>query len=293
MHGVPTPLTLIGLGAVGLRLALRCKEAGLQVRGHARSAAARSRARAAGVAVEDELSEALSGARCVLLCVPAPALEEVAVALADALGPGANPVCLHSSGGVGIAPLARLGSRGCALGTLHPLAAFAPVGPGPDFTRMWCAIDGEAAARASALSLVASLGARPLLLAQSEDAALRYHAAASLLANGSVALASLALEQASAACQDPREARHAFLALLQSSVDNLSAQSCERALSGPIARGEVATVRAHLALLADEPQALEAYRALSRQMLLLAQRDGRLDAARARAIELELNAPRP
>mgnify|MGYP002136946854 CR=1 FL=1 len=56
-------------------------------------------------------------------------------------------------------------------------------------------------------------------------------------------LTAAAFEVANSACADPAEAREAFLALLETTLVNLRRESPERALSGPIARGDAATDR--------------------------------------------------
>ena len=291
MQGVITPLALVGLGAVGLRLALRWQSAGLELRGFSRSRASRERARSHGLVCDDELVGAIDGARGIVLCVGAPAIPEVAEALAAVLRRRAAqelPVCLHTSGGQGSEPLGALRDLGCAVGSLHPLAAFAVDGAGPDLTKAWCAIDGQPRAREAAEQLTTALGARALVLSDAPDAALRYHAAATLLSNGTVALAAMAIELAGEACIEPEQARRAFLALLDGTVANLREASPERALTGPAARGESHSVRAHMELLADRPDMQAAYRALTRHMLALAQRDGRLSSEAARDVEREL-----
>jgi len=285
MRGAPTPLALIGLGSVGRRLALGWQRAGLRVAGHSPSSASRERARAEGLRVEDELAPALRGARCLVLCVGDVSLEQAATDVARALDPGQAPICLHTCGHRGVSALAPLAARGCPTGTFHPLAAFASEGPGPALAEAWCAIGGDASARAAASELARALGARTFALREGEDAALRYHTAAALLANGTVALTSIAMDLAREACSEPGAARDAFLALLKSTLANLERAAPERALTGPVSRGDAATVRAHLAGLANDPAASELYRQLSRRMLELARRDGRIDAEALRALQ--------
>jgi predicted short-subunit dehydrogenase-like oxidoreductase (DUF2520 family) len=159
--------------------------------------------------------------------------------------------------------------------------------------RTWCAVDGDAGARSAAELLVSTLGAHTLSLSPAPGAAQRYHTAASLLSNGSVALTALALELAGDAVSDPEQARRAFLALLQSSVVNMASRSCERALTGPIARGEIETLRAQLDLLRESETTREVFRALSREMIQLALRDGRIDEARAAELARVLDARAP
>jgi predicted short-subunit dehydrogenase-like oxidoreductase (DUF2520 family) len=288
MHAAPRSLALVGLGAVGRRLAQRWQRAGIAVHAWAPSVPSRDRARAEGVSVAEDLASALTPAQAVVLCVGVAELAEAAESVARALPPlsaDREPACLHTSGSLGpgvLAPLARLG---CPTGTLHPLAAFAPDGAGPRLDGTWCAISGDERARAAASSLVAALGARTLLLDERETAPATYHAAAALLSNGTVALASLAFELAGHACRDREDARLAFQALLRATVDNLETRTPERALTGPVSRGDAATVRAHLGGLAGDPQTRALYLALSRRMLVLAERDGRLDAHSVHELE--------
>jgi hypothetical protein len=73
----------------------------------------------------------------------------------------------------------------------------------------------------------------------------------------------------------------------------LAQHSCERALTGPIARGEVETLRMQWHLLRDSETTREVFRALSREMIQLALRDGRIDEARAAELARVLDARAP
>jgi predicted short-subunit dehydrogenase-like oxidoreductase (DUF2520 family) len=285
MQGAPTPLALIGLGSVGLRLALAWQRAGLDGCGYSPGAASRERARAKGLNVGDTLKQATAGARCIIFCVEDTWLAQAVKDLERELEPSATPICLHTCGSRGVSVLSSLAAKHCPVGTFHPLTAFSPHGPGPVIEGTWCAIGGDPLARAAAAQLATSIGARTFSLVETEEAALRYHAAATLLANGTVALTSLALELARGACLDPGEAGPAFLALLAGTVANLQQATPEKALTGPVSRGDAQTVRAHLHELARDPAALAVYRNLSRRMLELARRDGRFSADQARAME--------
>jgi len=69
----------------------------------------------------------------------------------------------------------------------------------------------------------------------------------------------------------------AFVPLLDATVANVSARGAAASLSGPVARGDAATVARHLDALAPEER--PAYRALAREALRLAGRsDGTLEA---------------
>ena len=61
---------------------------------------------------------------------------------------------------------------------------------------------------------------------------------------------------------------------MMAAAENASAVAPSAALTGPVARGDVETVRAHLAALADAPEVLEVYRVLSREAIPLAESAG-------------------
>jgi predicted short-subunit dehydrogenase-like oxidoreductase (DUF2520 family) len=92
-------------------------------------------------------------------------------------------------------------------------------------------------------------------------------------------LLSTAMRQLTSAGVDEAKARGALGALLVSAAENSNAMGPSAALTGPIVRGDVETVRAHLGALADVPEILELYRAMSSEALLLATEAG-TDAAR-------------
>ena len=105
-----------------------------------------------------------------------------------------------------------------------------------------------------------------------DDARVAYHAAACVASNHLVAL----LAQVDACTGVPLEA---FLPLVRSTVDNVAELGARAALTGPVARGDVETVRAHLASIPVEEQ--EAYRALARRAAVLAGRSDELAAVLA------------
>ena len=99
-----------------------------------------------------------------------------------------------------------------------------------------------------------------------------YHAAAVVVANYTVALCGLAERLASAAGVPPELGSKAYLPLLQAAVQNVVNLGPVKALPGPVRRGDVGTLRRHLAALGAEQGRI--YRALGLEALRLARRDG-------------------
>jgi predicted short-subunit dehydrogenase-like oxidoreductase (DUF2520 family) len=77
-----------------------------------------------------------------------------------------------------------------------------------------------------------------------------YHAAAGLVANGSAALAAAGAELLKAAGCPPAELGRVLGPLLRSVAQNVEALGLPGALTGPIRRGDRATVQRHLAAIA-------------------------------------------
>jgi predicted short-subunit dehydrogenase-like oxidoreductase (DUF2520 family) len=112
-----------------------------------------------------------------------------------------------------------------------------------------------------------------------------YHAAAVFSSNYVVALAAVA-ERLAREAGAGDAARHLFGALLANTVRNLAQDDPAAALTGPIRRGDVGTVAAHLAALSGTDRAL--YVGLAREALRLARETG-LEESEARRMERLLN----
>jgi predicted short-subunit dehydrogenase-like oxidoreductase (DUF2520 family) len=201
-----------------------------------------------GAAIHARLTEhglAADGpeADLVLLCVP-----DVAIATAAAAVP-AGPWIAHVSGAT---PLSALAPHERRFG-LHPLQTFTLARGSEQLDGAWAAVTSEtAAARESGHWLADRLGLRPFDIR--DESRVLYHAGAAMASNFLVTLyraASRLLETAGA----PPEA---LVPLMRRTIDN------GFELTGPIARGDWATVDAHLAAIHRSAPDLEAlYRAMA------------------------------
>jgi predicted short-subunit dehydrogenase-like oxidoreductase (DUF2520 family) len=135
--------------------------------------------------------------------------------------------------------------------------------------------------------LVRAIGGRELALRPGTKA--DYHLAATLVSNGSLALFELARRHFERAIRRPRAGRAAFAALLAATAANLARADPRAALTGPLARGDLESVRGHLARL-QRPAERALYRALSRVLLELAA--PRLAPARRRSLAQLLADPK-
>jgi predicted short-subunit dehydrogenase-like oxidoreductase (DUF2520 family) len=222
-----------------------------------------------------------AGTTIVILAVPDSALAEVAYDLAQAGTAPLGCAVFHLSGALSTEVLAPLHAAGYTVGSLHPLQAVAdPWLSGDRLIGAAFAIAGEPAGIAAARRLVDALSGRALLVPPVRRPI--YHAAATTASNYLVALVSFAVRLMAEAGVPEEEAVPALLPLIRGTLDNLEQLGVRAALTGPIPRGDVDTVRLHLARLSEEDRSL--YCALGRELLRLARQAG-LDKQRADELE--------
>jgi predicted short-subunit dehydrogenase-like oxidoreductase (DUF2520 family) len=191
--------------------------------------------------------------------------------LAAGLGKGA--VVLHASGTAEPPALDALRANGHPGGTFHPLLPLTdPTRAAEQLRRAWIGIDGDEGARVASRELAAAIGARVLEIPAGGKA--RYHAAAVIASNFPIVLLAMAARVLTHAGVSEDAARGALATLMMAAAENVSAVVPSAALTGPVARGDVETVRAHLAALAEMPEVLEVYRVLSRGAIPLAESAG-------------------
>jgi predicted short-subunit dehydrogenase-like oxidoreductase (DUF2520 family) len=292
MSGVPVHESLtcpaatvgvVGAGRVGAVLAAKFRAAGHPVVGvSGRSVASQLRVQTLLDGVETLApAEVVGRADIVVIAVPDDVLADVASELASQVHPG--HVVLHTSGRHGLAVLAPMVAAGARAIAFHPAMTF--TGTEVDLERA-CAVGVTALPddRALAETLVAELGGAPEWIDESDRTS--YHAALSHGANHLNTLVAQAMDVLRAAgVEDPSAV---LRPLLTASLDNALAYG-DAALTGPVARGDVNTVRAHTENLAGHPDVLDTYVALARATAARAAESGRIDAATAAALRQVLS----
>jgi predicted short-subunit dehydrogenase-like oxidoreductase (DUF2520 family) len=239
----------------------------------------------------------------VVLAVPDDALSALDITVPWRAG----QMVVHMSGARSAAVLAHAAEHGAAVAALHPLMIFprAATGPAVALARLagctWAmeTADDELAARLEAL--VRALDGQVLRLASADH--VPYHLAAVLASNYVVTLLGTAVGIWEAFGIEPDRAVRALLPLLRATVENLATLGPAAALAGPVARGDVGTVSAHLAWLRarvaeehkgaaiDAAAVLAAYRALAELTVPLARARGSLAAETEQALYAALREP--
>lgn len=277
-------VAIVGAGMVGRTLGYALQRKGCRVvavasrtRGSAEEAV---RFIGAG-AVCDEPTEAAARAAIVFLTTPDDAIPSTCGAIAARGGFRRGALVLHTSGALSSRALESARACGAAVASLHPLQTFAnpPEAvralPG---TRWFYEGDGDALGRTRAL--IEALEGIPVRI-RTEGKVL-YHAGAVVACNYLVTLVARACGLFEAAGVPAEVALASLVPLLRGTVGNLERVGLPRALTGPLARGDVATIERHLQALAEQrPDDLDLYRRLGAATLPLAVAKGPLEPGRA------------
>lgn len=279
----PRPaVAIIGAGAMGRAMGLRLAESGYPIE------AVISRTRRSAEALAALVGAPLASDRLgdvpdvplVVLAVPDDQIADLADTLTGAPRPWQGAVVLHTSGAQPASLLEPLRQEGARTLSFHPLQTVTRDADAQTLAGVTAGVEGEPRGVAAGIELSVGLGMRYLVV--SAEAKPRYHLAAAMASNLLVTLMGIVQEVLASIDIDRREAMTILQPLLQGTLDNLTATSPEEALTGPVARGDLGTLRAHgLALRKDLPHLVPAYAALSVETVRLAVRAGTLPPSRA------------
>ena len=216
---------------------------------------------------------ALRRADVTLLAVGDDQIGIVCAQLAAMHGPAlAGTVLFHCSGAKASSELAPARAAGALVASVHPVRSFADTATVTrDFAGTFCGIEGDGAALAVLEPALLAIGAQAVHI----DAAAKtvYHAASVFASNYLVTVLDAALRAYQAAGIDEATARALARPLATETLENVLRLGAPAALSGPVARGDMATVARQQAAVGDWDAATGAlYAALVAPTVALAQR---------------------
>jgi predicted short-subunit dehydrogenase-like oxidoreductase (DUF2520 family) len=264
----PLAISLVGPGNLGSALALTLTAADYPVKSLAvrqsravskqvRDLAKRIRARVVTLG-----KEPLDG-DIVWLTVPDDEIAEVARCLSRSQD-WKTKIVFHSSGALtseALAPLRKLGARAASV---HPMMSFVR-GAAPEMAGVPFALEGDAAAVRVARRIVKDLGANAFLIDKRKK--VLYHAFGSFASPLVIALLASMEQVALAAGIRKQDIKPIMMPLLRQTLSNYLKKDAASAFSGPLVRGDVATIRRHLAELKQLPEARQVYIALAQASL--------------------------
>ena len=281
MTGTEEPgrkVAVIGAGKVGTAIASALSSAGYRLVGVSDRNPDTRHSIASLLDVEPytDSPEAARSADIVLITTPDGAIEEKCREISASIDVRGKKF-IHMSGALSLDALAAAARGGADILCVHPLQTFADLTgalealPGSTF-----GVTCDRSLEGWANGFVSDIGGRLLLVEDSDKAS--YHAAAVMACN----LMTMVQHGAQSICGElgftDSEAREAFMPLVRATVENIARLGPTDALTGPLARGDIGTIKAHLqALDRVDPELSYMYRAVSLWGLRLVAERGELN----------------
>ncbi|KTD57190.1 Rossmann-like domain protein [Legionella sainthelensi] len=200
------------------------------------------------VAQIDRLPEA----EITWICCNDDAIQSVVETLVHSPTLKPNSFIIHCSGVFSSALLAPLRKKGCFIGSFHPLKAFKiNYLESTAFEQVNCVLEGDDVVCEWLKNAFVPLGAS--LIAIKPEAKATYHAAACMASNYLITLAACSEELLLKAGINPQQSRQMIVNLMQGNLDNLQrTKYIPEALTGPLARGDIATISLHLKTIQND-----------------------------------------
>ncbi len=282
----------IGAGTVGTALAVRLKQKGypvVAVSSRTKASAQKLAEAVAGCRVYDDGQGVADNAQLVFVTTP----DDVIAAAVAGLNWHRGQGVVHCSGAASTDILEPARGLGALVGGFHPLQTFASVAhaidniPGSTF-----AIEAEEPLLSTLSQMALALEGSWVRLGAGDK--VLYHAAAVFACNYLYTLVKLATDLWQNFGVSTAEATKALLPLLRGTLNNLENVGLPQCLTGPVARGDLGTIRSHLdALERAAPGLLSTYRELGTKTIPIALAKGKIDEERAGELEALLKEGSP
>jgi predicted short-subunit dehydrogenase-like oxidoreductase (DUF2520 family) len=263
---------IIGAGKVGSVLAIALQREGTKVCAVAGgcSDSAKILANRIGILFCRDTTIVARKADIILIATPDREIKNVVDLLKTSGEMRAGQIVFHVCGSQSAEILADLRSFGVAVGSIHPLQSFSNIEAGlKNLSGSYFAIDGDEQALIKAKELVKKLSGTCLYVPP-ESRAL-YHAAACMASNYLTALLHSTVTLMKTFGVNETQAIQALYPMLQGTLANIEKYGTLQALTGPIVRGDVVTIKQQLQKIdAQIPSQAQLYRELGKYTLDMA-----------------------
>ena len=272
---------IVGCGKVGLNLTRFLIHAGYPVIGFA-SKSMDSAEKAGKIAgsenVTTEAHTITKTADIVFITTPDGIIEATCNQIAENNGFKENAVVFHCSGSLPSTILAAADKCGAITGSIHPLQSFATTDEDKNpFEGIIAAVEGQEKAVETGLVIAADLKAKGFKI--QTNAKTMYHASAVVASNFLVTLAEFAYDLLEVSGIEKKDAYAVLGPLIEGTLSNIKKVGPVDALTGPVVRGDVATVTEHLNEINDKTPDLAAlYKILGLHTVMIAKKRGTLTA---------------
>lgn len=275
-------VAIIGAGRVGSSVGFLLKREGYTVVSVAARTMASAETAAAFIGAGrpgTDAARAAEGADIIFITTPDSVIQVVCETVARSRGFRPGALVIHTSGAHSLDLLEAVHEAGGLRAVMHPLQSLASREQGvKTLPGSYFRIEADSEALGTAQDIVASLGGIELVMPEwrsDKESAALYHAGAVAVSNYFVALVDYGLKFYAALGADKKEALKAVLPLIRGTLHNIETLGIPDALTGPIMRGDVRTVRDHIdAMRKRAPELTVLYKELARQTVQMARDRG-------------------
>jgi len=277
-------LGFIGAGTVGTALSVRLSSKGYQViavSSRSQTSARKLAQAVSGCRAFNNNQDVADTAELIFITTPDDAIASVASETQWHRGQSV----VHCSGALSTGILESAKKLGAQVGAFHPLQTFASVKqaveniPGSTF-----AVEAEEPLLSTLKDMATALDGQWIELKANDKVA--YHAAAVIACNYLVTLVKLATDLWQSFNIPQSQATQALLPLIRGTIHNIDTVGIPQCLTGPIARGDIETIKKHLnALQKVAPALLSTYQELGLQTIPVALAKGRINQHQAEELQ--------
>ena len=280
-------IAIVGAGRLGTSLAYALSKKGFVIKAlscRSKASADESREKIGqGTATTDNVRAASQG-EVVFLTVPDDDIEPTAHKLAASPLDWEEKVVFHCSGLLTSLVLDPLRSKGASTASIHPCFPFPRKQSDQNlFQNIFFALEGDDLAVDEAKDIVHMIGGSHFVIHPENKSC--YHIACSMVSNMSVALFFTALSLLSTCGLEEDEAKKVLWPLLEGTLHNVNKIDIFDALTGPVTRGDLTTIKKHLEELKKFPKARRIYIDLAKKALEMTGRGEKIPSEKIRALE--------
>lgn len=282
-----SPVVIIGAGRVGRALSQALYNKGLKIAAIiSRSLESAERcAKASNCSIfSDQLFHLPDETESIFITTPDEVISSVSNKLAQTKNIIENKFIAHTSGSRTSENLEPLRKKGALVASFHPIQTFA--GDKLDWEKFYgifFGIEGDEKALKICRSFVELLGGKYLIVPK--DSKSLYHASCVFSSNYLIALMDISIQMMANFNLNQEEIAQLLLPLLKGTVENFKNLGLERALTGPISRGDIQTVQKHVNILKVKfPELLPLYCLLGKRVLKVSEKRGNVEKPTLEAI---------
>lgn len=206
--------------------------------------------------------------KVIFLTVSDDAIESVSKTLAESFPDLDKKIIAHCSGTYSSGVLSDLEKNGASIASFHPMKAITPTTD--SFENIWFDLEGEEPAMLELEKIAGDLKANSFRVEPKAKPLL--HASAVVASNYLVVLAELVSQISSLGNVPEETALNAITPLMENTLQNIKELGVTEALTGPIARGDLKTVKQHIESLKNNPELLSLYKTLGIEAIKIAVR---------------------